>query len=31
VKNEWVDTSHFDIATTVQAMALEPEYGAHLV
>jgi C1A family cysteine protease len=28
VKNEWVDTSQFDIATTVTAMAGESEYGA---
>lgn len=28
VKNEWIDTKKFDVATTVQAMAAMPEYAA---
>ena len=31
VKNEWIDTSHFDIATTVSSMAADPEYSAEVV
>jgi C1A family cysteine protease len=31
VKNEWVDTGQFDIATTVQAMAADPDYNALIV
>jgi C1A family cysteine protease len=27
LKKQWVNTGHFDIATTVQAMAEAPEYG----